>query len=117
MAARLPLRDVDAPGDLARALSVICDYEDLELFPLLEALSPHMATLLGTFRRHHRHDEREAAAVAHALSSSEQKMDVDALGERMRALAESLRRHVEFEEAICMALFASKRFNEERRVQ
>lgn len=117
MAARLPLRDIDAPQELASALAAMHEYEDGELFPILEALSPQMAPLLDTFRRHHDHDGREALAIAQSLAASDQSVDTDALGARMRALAENLMRHVEFEEAICRALFASKRMDEERRVQ
>lgn len=118
MADRLPVYDVEAIGELARGLVDIFDYEEKALFPLLERMSPSIAPLLETYRRHHSHDRDEISAIAQCLDPADRTtVDMDVLRFRMQALAEGMMRHVEFEEAICRALFASKASAAQRSVQ
>ena len=118
MADRLPVYDVEAIGELARSLADIYDYEEKELFPLLERMSPQIAPLLGTYRRHHAHDRQEIGAIARCLDPADRvTADMNVLRLRMQAFAEGMLRHVEFEEAICRALFASKASAAQRSVQ
>ena len=118
MADRLPVYDVEAIGELARGLADIYDHEEKELFPLLGRMSPHIAPLLDIYRRHHSHDRDEIGAIARCLDPANRvTADMDVLRFRMQALAEGMMRHVEFEEAICRALFASKANAGQRSVQ
>lgn len=123
LAKRLPVRDVDASGDLAARLVEMLirlhAFEEDELFPVLEAMSPHMRPLLVTFRSHHARDRLEAATISEMLLGSS-RLSADGLRtlkDRLEAFAETLRRHIQFEEAITMALFASRRVDEKSAVQ
>jgi hypothetical protein len=123
LADKLPLHDVAAFGDLAARLDGVLDrvqtFEEQDLFPILEAMSPHIRSLLVTFRSHHARDREAARAVAAMLNLSTEHTarDLRDIKACLTSFAELVRRHVQFEEAITMALFASKRFDERRAVQ
>lgn len=123
LAERLPLHDVLAASRLADYLTEILDrihaFEERELFPLLETISPQMRPLLNAFRTHHYRDRAEAGKITEMLASSSLLTGEDLKGLKLwlESFAETLRRHVQFEEAITMALFASKRLDEKRAVQ
>lgn len=120
---RLPLHDVGAASLLAENLRTVLDrvhaFEERDLFPLLDTMSPQMRPLLTAFRTHHTRDRGEGETVAGLLAASS-TMTAETLRDlkhRLESFAETLRRHVQFEEAIAMALFASKRIDEKRAVQ
>jgi len=123
LAERLPLHDVKAASGLADHLTAILDrvhaFEERDLFPLLDTMSPQMRPLLTTFRTHHSKDRIEAEKIAGVLTETSVLTveDLKSLKLRLESFAETLRRHVQFEEAITMALFASKRVDEKRVVQ
>lgn len=104
-AERLPLREVGAPGGIVELLDRVHRYEEDQLFPVLQAMSRQVSPLLADFKDHHRYDQGEADALVSLLDSSDM-VDVHSLAPRLKALAESIRRHVQFEQAICRALFA-----------
>lgn len=120
---RLPVYDVDAfdhiAGQLVTIMARLHAFEEQELFPRLEAMSPQMRPLLLTFRNHHAKDRVEAIAIAECLLNPAHLTadGLRALKLQLESFAEVLRRHVQFEEAIAMALFASKRVDERRVVQ
>jgi hypothetical protein len=123
IATRLPLYGVAACQIAsAKALTILKQahsFEEGELFPILEEMSPHIRPLLTTFRSHHERDRASANAILDALDSIS-IMDSMALRElrfQASAFSEALRRHVQFEEAICMALFASQRTGLKRGLQ
>jgi len=122
-AERLPLLDVKGAALLADLLTAALDrihaFEERDLFPLLDTMSPQMRPLLTTFRTHHSRDRAEAEILAQsfAAQSALTAQDLKGLKIRLETFAETLRRHVQFEEAITMALFASKRVDERRAVQ
>lgn len=120
IANRLPLHDVDAFAGLAGRMKAVLDhaqaFEELELFPVLEAMSPQMRPLLITFRSHHASDRRAEQSIAEALVAPD-AAQLENLKIRMASFAEVLRRHVQFEETIATALFASKQVGEKRAVQ
>lgn len=120
---RLPVHDVEAFDQIASRLDAVLSrlhgFEEEELFPMLEAMSPPMRPLLITFRSHHARDRMEANALIRCLRDPSQ-LTADGLRVlklQLEAFTEALRRHVQFEEAIAMALFASKRVDEKRAVQ
>jgi hypothetical protein len=123
ISATLPLFDI-AACQIARAtasttLKDAHHFEEGELFPLLEEMSPHIRPLLTTFRSHHERDRASANSIFDSLDSITM-MDALALRElrlQAGAFSEALRRHVQFEEAICMALFASQRTGLKRALQ
>lgn len=123
MAERLPLHDLDGPISLAADIAAILkrahEFEENQLFPALEAMSPPVRPLLMTFRDHHKRDRVSSDTVCTALDriASIDGPDVKTLKAELFAFAEALRRHVQFEEAIAMALFASRRVDERRVVQ
>lgn len=122
IADRLPLHDVDAFATLTGRMKAVLDhaqsFEERELFPLLEAMSPQMRPLLITFRSHHASDRRTEQSIADALVvPAPDAAQLENLKIRMASFAEVLRRHVQFEEAIATALFASRRVDEKRAVQ
>jgi hemerythrin-like domain-containing protein len=123
LAERLPLHDVEAASLLAGHLTAVLDrvhaFEERDLFSLLETMSPQMRPLLNTFRKHHSRDRAKAGAIAVVLAAPSVSTadDLRDLKLRLESFAESLRRHIQFEEAIAMALFASKRIDEKRAVQ
>lgn len=120
---RLPLHDVEAVALLAGQLTEMLDrlhaFEEQTLFPQLEVMSPQMRPLLATFRTHHARDRAEARTIASTLTelSALTAEGIPTLKHRLASFAEALRRHVQFEDAIAMALFASKRVDEKRAVQ
>jgi hypothetical protein len=123
ISARLPLFDI-AACQIARTkvsmtLKDTHNFEEGELFPILEEMSPHIRPLLATFRCHHERDRASANSMLDSLDSIA-IMDAMALRElrlQAGAFSEALRRHVQFEEAICMALFASRRTGLKRALQ
>jgi hypothetical protein len=123
MAERLPLCDLDAAAlvadEIASTLQRVHQFEEEQLFPALEAASPQMRPLLKTFRDHHRRDRLTSEAVNNALAgiASIDSLELKMLKVELLAFVEALRRHVQFEEAITMALFASRRMEERRVVQ
>ena len=123
IADRLPLHDVRTVQSLALQMIAVMNrvhtFEEDELFPVLEAMSPQIRSLLITFRTHHHRDRAMLGEIASTLSEVSD-MGPNALKHlkvQLSAFAEVLRRHAEFEEAIGMALFASKRIEEKRAVQ
>ena len=123
MAERLPLHDPEGAGilagDMASSLQRIHHFEENELFVALDTLSPQVRPLLATFRDHHARDRSSAQAIGQALLgiAAMDARDLKALKAELAAFADSLRRHVQFEEAITMALFASRKLDERRVVQ
>jgi hypothetical protein len=123
LAERLPLHDVKAASRLADhltgALDRVHSFEERDLFPLLDSMSPQMRPLLTKFRAHHSRDRIEAEEIAGLLAAPSllTAESLKGLKLRLESFAETLRRHVQFEEAITMALFASKRIDEKRAVQ
>lgn len=123
LANRLPIHDVDALDEFALRLDTsICRihaFEENDLFPLLESMSSQIRPLLVTFRTHHYKDRELAHDICQALQKAS-SMDQEALTNlkvRLGTFAEALRRHVEFEGAIALALFAAKRVEDIRAVQ
>lgn len=120
---RLPLHEPEGAGilagDMASTLQRVHHFEEAELFPALETLSPQVRPLLVTFRDHHARDRSFAQAIGQALLgiAAMDARDLKALKAELAAFADSLRRHVQFEEAITMALFASRKMDERRVVQ
>lgn len=123
IADKLPLHDPQAlerlAGQLTRTLDRLHIFEEQDLFPVLEAMSPQMRPLLVTFRTHHAKDVAAARALADTLAgqAAMTAQDLKDLRFELECFSETLRRHVQFEEAIAMALFASKRVDERRAVQ
>lgn len=123
LADKLPLHDIAAFGDLALRMDAVLDrvhaFEEQDLFPMLEAMSPHIRPLLVTFRSHHARDRETARAIVAMLNLSTEHTarDLRDIKTNLTSFAELVRRHVQFEEAITMALFASKRIDEKRAVQ
>jgi hypothetical protein len=120
IAERLPVHDVETlhqvAGQLEGAIDRIHAFEELEMFPLLEAMSPQIRPLLGSFRMHHSTDRAMAQAIVDTLSNLAAGHHRE-IKLQLQHFAEALRRHVQFEEAIGMALFASKRVDDRRAVQ
>jgi len=123
MAVRLPLHDAGTldrfAGQLTGLLDRVHAFEEDDLFPVLEAMSPQMRPLLITFRSHHVRDRAQAQVIADALTLPSM-MTAGGLRDlklQLESFSETLRRHVQFEEAIAMALFASKRIDERRAIQ
>lgn len=123
MALRLPLHDAGTLDRFADQLLSLLDrvqaFEEDDLFPVLEAMSPQMRSLLVTFRSHHVRDRAEAQIIADAITQPSAIMAsaLVELKQQLESFSESLRRHVQFEEAIALALFASKRMDERRAIQ
>ena len=124
MAMRLPLYDAGTLDVFADQLLGMLDrvqtFEEQDLFPVLEALSPQMRPLLVTFRSHHLRDRAQAQIIADTISQPSAMKTAGGLKDfklQLEAFSETLRRHVQFEEAIAMALFASKRIDERRAIQ
>ncbi len=120
---RLPIYDIDACSSAATTIKLtlteIHSYEEEKLFPLLRTMSPQIAPLVENFVGHHAHDRVQAARIASELEalSCGDAPDINSLKERICLFAEGLRRHVQFEETICKALFASRRAGAEQAVQ
>jgi hypothetical protein len=96
------------------ALQTILDtahtYEETLLFPVLEQMSPQISDLLRTFRDHHRSDREEALKIVPLIAAANVTFTADSEPSvRISLFASGLRRHIQFEEAICRALFASAR--------
>lgn len=123
MALRLPLHDAGTLDLFAVQLTGILDrvhtFEEQDLFPVLQAMSPQMRELLVTFRSHHVLDRAQAQLIADALSQppSMTAGHLRDLKLQLELFSEALRRHVQFEEAIAMALFASRRMDDKRAIQ
>jgi hypothetical protein len=123
IAGRLPCRDADAFLSLAVQLTAVMSrvraFEEDELFPVLEAMSGQVRPLLVTFRSHHHRDKELATEICRALcgASVMDAQELRHLKVLLGSFAEAVRRHVEFEEAIALALFASKRIIDRRAVQ
>lgn len=115
IAERLPLHEVGLGGSITDTLAEVHRFEESELFPAMASMSRQVAPLLEDFTSHHRHDRAEAAAIQSALDEKEIGNASD-LKARIRTFAEGIRRHVQFEEAICRAMFA-RRDAGERAVQ
>jgi hypothetical protein len=120
---RLPIYDIDACRSAATTirltLTEIHSYEEEKLFPVLRTMSPQIAPLVESFVAHHAHDRIHAERISlelEALSHGD-AVDINWLKERIGLFAEGLRRHVQFEETICKALFASRRAAAEQAVQ
>ena len=120
---RLPVHDIEASRSMGSQIKATLDsahtFEEKELFPALSALSSQIRPLLRDFESHHQKDRQLAAAT---LGILEEISRLDAAGLRelklmSAAFAEGLRRHVQFEQAICMALFASQKPDAKRAVQ
>ena len=105
MAERLPLRELGSARAIVEILDRVHQYEEDELFPVLQAMSKQMSPLLADFKNHHRYDRTEAVALIDAIETAE-IVDVQSLRSRIRGLSENIQRHVQFEQAICRALFA-----------
>jgi len=85
-------------------------YEETKLLPALVMMSSQVAGVLSTFRDHHREDRDEALRIATLMMDAATQGEADAvseLGIRLPLFVRALRRNVQFEEAICRALFAS----------
>jgi hemerythrin-like domain-containing protein len=123
IAVRLPLHDAGALDLFADQLTGLLDrvhgFEEEDLFPVLEAMSPQMRPLLVTFRSHHLRDRAQAQIIADALAqpSVMTSGSLRDLKLQLEFFSETLRRHVQFEEAIALALFASRRIDERRALQ
>lgn len=107
IAERLPLREVGSSQAIIDTLAEIHRFEETKLFPALGEMSRQMSPLLDDFVSHHKHDRAEAVAIVAALDGTEIH-EVTGLKARITAFAEGIRRHVQFEEAICRALFARR---------
>jgi hypothetical protein len=108
---RLELSDCEeAVRVLHMTLSSAHAYEETRLFPALTMMSSQVTDVLSTFRAHHREDRDEALGIATSIMNAATEGDNDAVSEleiRLPLFARALRRNVQFEEAICRALFAS----------
>jgi hypothetical protein len=123
IAERFPLYDPDGLAAVAEKLDSVLArvhrFEEDEVFPALEAMSPQIGALLATFRSHHARDAESAGSICQILRDAP-TLNIDQLKHAKSLLisfAETLRRHAQFEEAITMALFASKRVDERRAIQ
>lgn len=113
---RLPLVDVpncqEAVRMLNRTLSSAHAYEEADLFPRLGSMSSQITGVLSIFRAHHLEDRQDADALARLMMSAAEPdagAAIDQLQIRLPLFVRALRRNVQFEEAICRALFASAR--------
>jgi|EndMetStandDraft_4_1072995.scaffolds.fasta_scaffold43672_3 hypothetical protein len=122
-AERLPVHDIEARrsvvGRINATLGAAHAFEENELFPVLSTRSLQIRALLKDFESHHEKDRELAAAT---IGTLEDISGLDGAGWKelkllCTALAEGLRRHVQFERAICMALFASQKPDVKRAVQ
>lgn len=104
-AERLPLRDIGFGATAVKILADVHRTEETDVFPALIAISRQVSPLLQGFEEHHRFDVLEARSLSLLLDTNEIG-DIDALKARLKSFAEGIRRHVQFEEAICRALFA-----------
>jgi hypothetical protein len=85
-------------------------YEETRLFPALVTISSQVTSVLTTFSIHHREDRDEALEIATLIMDAAIDGNSAAghdLGLRLPLFVRALRRNVQFEEAICKALFAS----------
>jgi len=120
---RLPLYDVEACHlaalRIGETLTSAHDFEENQLFPVLMSLAPDIVPLLETFRVHHDRDRAQSAVLRWRLEKlpGQSGDEIKTLKIELAAFAEALRRHVQFEEAICRALFASRQTQARRAIQ
>lgn len=113
-AARLPRLELSECEEAIRLLHMTLSsahaYEETTLFPALVTMSSQVTSVLSTFRAHHREDRDEALRIATLIMDATIEDDGSAgrdLGICLPLFVRALRRNVQFEEAICRALFAS----------
>lgn len=113
-AARLPRLELSECEEAIRLLHITLSsahtYEATTLFPGLVTMSSQVTSVLSTFRAHHREDRDEALRIATLIMDATSQDDGSAgrdLGICLPLFVRALRRNVQFEEAICRALFAS----------
>jgi hypothetical protein len=121
MAERLPLFEVQACEEVVSTmhstLSSAHAYEERELFPRLEASSSQIGGVLAIFRTHHAEDRAEAVRIASLIADMAERGAMDVIAQlkvQIPLFARSLRRNVQFEQAICRALFASTKSSTEQ---